>query len=204
MYKIHNIMSKIHNSTKDKILILLLSNKKKEFTIRKISKRILVDYKAVHIIVKRLIKDNVITAKRAGQTILCSLNYQSFNADVFRAESIRKEGLLKNKDLYSLYNYFKDIKEPFFILLLFGSYASGKARKGSDIDLMLISDNDELRKKARRIVSLIPLDIHLVDFNSNDFLLMLKTTEFNVGKEAVNNNIVLFGIEDYYRLIKNA
>lgn len=197
-------MSKIHNSTKDKILILLLSNKKKEFTIRKISKRILVDYKAVHIIVKRLIKDNVITAKRAGQTILCSLNYQSFNADVFRAESIRKEGLLKNKDLYSLYNYFKDIKEPFFILLLFGSYASGKARKGSDIDLMLISDNDELRKKARRIVSLIPLDIHLVDFNSNDFLLMLKTTEFNVGKEAVNNNIVLFGIEDYYRLIKNA
>lgn len=197
-------MSKIHNSTKDKILILLLSNKKKEFTIREISKRILVDYKAVHIIVKRLIKDNVITAKRAGQTILCSLNYKSFNADVFRAESIRKEGLLKNKNLYSLYNYFKDIKEPFFILLLFGSYASGKARKGSDIDLMLISGSDDLRKKAKKIVSLIPLKIHFLDFDSNEFLSMLKTTEFSVGKEAVNNNIILFGIEDYYRLTQNA
>lgn len=197
-------MEKIHNTTKDKILKLLLSNKEKEFTIRAISKEVLIDYKTVHIIVKKLIKSNTLIAKKAGQTILCSINQKGFNADVFRAESIRKEELLKNKDLYALYNYFEDIKEPFFILLLFGSYASGKARKGSDIDLMLIADNDDLRKKAKKVISSIPLNIHFIDFSSKEFLSMLKTTEFNVGKEAVNNNVILFGIEDYYRLIKNA
>ncbi len=197
-------MGKIHNTTKDKILKLLLSNREKEFTIRAISKKVLVDYKTIHIEVNKLIKDNVIVAKKAGQTILCSLNQKAFNSGVFRAELIRREELLKNKDFYALCNYFKDIKEPFFILLLFGSYASGKARKGSDIDLMLISDNDGLRKKAGKIISQMPLDIHLVDFNSDEFLSMLKTTEFNVGKEAVNNNIILFGIEDYYRLIQHA
>ena len=31
---------------------------------------------------------------------------------------------------------------------------------------------------------------------------MLKTTEFNVGKEAFYNNIILYGIEDYYRMIQ--
>ena len=197
-------MENIHNTTKDKILKLLLLNKQKEFTIRAISKEVLIDYKTVHIIVKRLIKSNTIVAKKAGQTILCSINQKGFNADVFRTESIRKEELLKNKDLYALHNYFKDIKEPFFILLLFGSYASGKARKGSDIDLMLIADNDALRKKAKKIVSLIPLSIHFLDFSSKEVLSMLKTTEFNVGKEAVANNIILFGLEDYYRLVQNA
>ncbi len=197
-------MEKIHNTTKDKILKLLLSNKEKEFTIRAISKEVVIDYKTVHIIVKGLIRSNTVRAKKAGQTILCSINQKGFNADVFKVESIRKEELLKNKDLYALHNYFKDIKEPFFILLLFGSYASGKAGKGSDIDLMLIADNDDLRKKAKKIVSLIPLSIHFLDFSSKEFLSMLKTTEFNVGKEAVNNNIILFGVEDYYGLIQNA
>lgn len=194
-------MVKIH-STKDKILKLLLSNKEKEFTIRAISNNVSVDYKTVYIVVKELIKGRVVNARKAGQAISCSINQKEFTADVFRAELIRKEELLGNKELHALNGYFKDIREPFFILLLFGSYASGKARKGSDIDLMLIADDEKIRKKAKSIVSLIPLHIHLVDFNSGELISMLKTTEFNVGREAFNNNVILFGIEDYYRLLK--
>lgn len=197
-------MSIIHNTTKDKILSILLSNKKEEFTIRSIAHKVNVDYKTVYIVVNQLIKDRAVNAKRAGQTILCSINIKCFNADVFRAETIRKEGLLRKKDMRVMHQYFKDIKEPFFILLIFGSYASGNARKGSDIDLMLISDNKDTREKAKRIASLIPLDIHLLDFSSAEFMSMIKTTEFNVGKEALENNIILYGIEDYYRLVENA
>lgn len=205
MEYLHNIMEKIHNTTKDKILKLLLSNKEKEFTIRAISKNISVDYKTVYIVIKKLTKSNVVVAKKAGQTVLCKINQRRYNVDILRAESIRKEELLRNKDLYVLHNNIKeDIKEPFFILLLFGSYASGKQRKGSDIDLMLIADSESVKKNAKQIISLLPLEIHLVDFSVAEFLSMLKTTEFNVGKEAMNNNIILFGIEDYYRLMENA
>jgi len=59
-------------------------------------------------------------------------------------------------------------------------------------------------KQVKNKISLIPLNIHLVEFTSEEFLSMLKTTEFNVGREAFNNNIILFGIENYYKLIKNA
>ena len=48
MSHIHNIMVKIHN-TKDKVLMFLLSNKTKEFSIRDISKKIDIDYKTVYI-----------------------------------------------------------------------------------------------------------------------------------------------------------
>ena len=197
-------MSKIHNTTQDKILKLLISNKKTEFTIRSIAQRIKVDYKSVHIAVKRLIEGKSVNSRKAGQTILCSINPTGFNADMFRAEAIRKNELMASKDLYVMSNYFKDISEPFFILLLFGSYAAGKARKGSDIDLMIISDDEHIRKKAKEIVSKMPLKIHLLGFSSAELLSMIKTTEFNVGKEAMNSNIILFGIEDYYRLIQNA
>ena len=204
MSYLHNIMEKIHNTTKDKILKLLLSNKKEEFTIRLISKRISIDYKTVHIIVKRLITSDVIKAKKAGQTILCSINQKAFNADVFRAELIRKEEILADKDIYVLYNRIKNTVKGFFILLLFGSYASGTKKKKSDIDLMLITNEDPIIKKVKNIVSTLPLKIHFISFNSEEFLSMLKTTEFNVGKEAADNNIILFGIEDYYKLIQNA
>ena len=196
-------MEKKHSS-KDKVLRFLLSNKSKEFTIRSISKYILVDYKTVYLIINEFIKLGVIISKRAGNTILCSIDQKVFNSDVFRAELIRKEELLKNKNFSALISYFEDVKEPFFILLLFGSYAAGKQNKRSDLDLMLITDNDKIKKQVKNKISLIPLNIHLVEFTSEEFLSMLKTTEFNVGREAFNNNIILFGIENYYKLIKNA
>jgi len=87
-------------------------------------------------------------------------------------------------------------------LLLFGSYASGKARTGSDIDLMLITDDKTIESQIKNQMSLIPLPVHLLSFTAGEFISMLKTTEFNVGQEAFYNNIILFGIEDYYRLIQ--
>ncbi len=196
-------MEKIHS--KYKILKLLLSNKKQEFTIRAIAQKISTDYKATYLMAKQMIENNTIKAKKAGQTVLCSINEKTFNPEIFKAESMRKQDILENKDLNVLYKRIKeDLKEPFFILLLFGSYASGKARKKSDIDLMLITDKETVKKRINHTISLIPLKIHLIDFNSEEFLSMLKTTEFNVGKEASDNNIILFGIEDYYRLVQNA
>jgi len=196
-------MAELHSS-KDQVIKFLLSNKNKEFTIRVLAQNISVDYKTVHGIIQELISAKAIRAKKIGQTVLCSINPAWFNADIFRAEAWRREELLKNKNLSGIYSYFKDVEEPFFILLLFGSYASGKNRKGSDIDLMLITDNEETKKKIKNKISLIPLEIHLLNFSSNEFLSMLKTTEFNVGREAFYKNVILFGIEDYYRLIQRA
>ncbi len=196
-------MVKKHN-TAIKILVFLVSHKKEEFTIRGIAQAIAVDYKSVHGTVQELIKANLVRAKKIGQTVLCSINPTGFNADVFKTELLRREELLKNKDLSSMYSYFKDIQEPFFILLLFGSYASGKNKKGSDIDLMLITDNEDTKRKMKNKIALIPREIHLTEFNSAEFISMLKTTGFNVGREVFYNNVILYGIEDYYRLLQHA
>ena len=197
-------MVKRNNKTKTEILKFLLSNKTKEFTIREISKQVSIDYKSVYLNVNDLIDNEATNSKRAGQSVLCSINQKGSDQDVFNAEFSRKTDLLKNKDFYVLYNRIKEIKSPFFIMLVFGSYASKSSRKSSDIDIMIISDDGSLVRRINEILSTLPLKIHLVNFSSKEFLSMLKTTEFNVGKETFNNNILLFGIEDYYRLIQNA
>ena len=69
----------------------MISNKKQEFTIRSIAKKVDIDYKTVYLIIQKLIKENIIYSKRAGQTILCSINQKIFNPDIFRAEEIRKQ-----------------------------------------------------------------------------------------------------------------
>ena len=98
MCKTHNIMVKIH--TQDKLLSLLLSNKREHFSIREISKRIKIDYKTVYLLVQNLIQNKIILSQKAGQTTLCSINLRSFNSDIFRAESLRKEELLKNNNFF--------------------------------------------------------------------------------------------------------
>ena len=193
----------IHNSTKDKILVLLISNKGKEFTIRAISKAVCIDYKTVYLIVDDLARQEIIITKKAGNTTLCSMNPKAFGSDIYRAEMIRKAQLLKNKDFYALCQHVGDtIRDPFFIMLLFGSHASGKAKDKSDIDIMVIAD-EGLSEKMNSSLKQIPLKIHFTSFTPSQFLNMIKTTDFNVGREAYKNNVILFGIEDYYRMISN-
>ena len=96
------------------------------------------------------------------------------------------------------------MKNPFFVFLVFGSYAKKNQKKGSDIDICLITDDKKINSKIHQIIGLIPLDIHLLDFTVDDFIKMLKTKEDNVGKEIMKNNIILYGIENFYELIKNA
>lgn len=200
MLYFHSVMVKKHNVT---ILHFLLSHKNAEFTIRTIAQKVNLDYKAAYLAMQELIHAGVISSRRAGQSILCSFNRNAFTDDVFSAELQRREELLNNKSLRTVYAYFKDVKNPFFILLLFGSRSSGTARQRSDIDVLLITDNDAVRDEMKRVTSLIPLNIHLIDFMPTDFVSMLKTTDFNVGKEAFGG-VILFGIEDYYRLIAHA
>lgn len=198
---IHNIMENKHNI---KIVQFLLSNKKEIFTIRTIAKETAIEYKAAYKAMQKLIEENVVNAKKAGQATLCSLDTKAFSDTIFCAEEARRDELLKNKDISTAYSYFKDIKNPFFILLLFGSYARKQDRKRSDIDLLIITDLETIKKEVHEKVKLIPLNIHLTAFSSKEFLSMLKTTEFNVGKEAFYNNIIFHGIEDYYGLIQHA
>ncbi len=186
-----------------KILRFLIENKEDSFSINGIAKRINSDYKLVYINVEKLEKAGLISIKKLGNRNQCELT-NNFNFQVLKVEEERKRDLLKNQNFKVINERLKQVKNPFFVFLVFGSYAKKNQKKGSDIDICLITDDKKINSKIHQIIGLIPLDIHLLDFTVDDFIKMLKTKEDNVGKEIMKNNIILYGIENFYELIKNA
>jgi predicted nucleotidyltransferase len=182
-----------------KILIYMLDHKEEKFTINQLSKKLNLNYRIAHQTIKSLEKEQLIKTEKAGRSLLCSLTYK-FNEKLFSAEYQRTQKLLKNKTFKVIHKRFSEIQQN-FILLLFGSQAKKQADKHSDIDLLAITENE---KEIKETAELMPLNIHLTTTTYNSFIQMIKSNELTVGSEVLKNNIILIGIEDYYRLLKNA
>ncbi len=182
------------------VIIALMEIQVDNVSISQLSKILKINYKNTYNIVKRLEKENIITLNKFGNAYNCILNKQ-MHPLIFEAEFKRREELLKNKNLKVLYNRLNSIIFP-FIALIFGSYAKKDSNQYSDIDLMLIYNKNKVIDIERKI-SILPLDIHPTTLNYDEFLKMAKNKEFNVVGEAIKNNIIIIGIEDYYRLVDN-
>jgi predicted nucleotidyltransferase len=175
---------------KIEILKLLINNKEEIFSIRKISKIRKINYKSAYLSLRFLEKEKLVTLKKIGNTLSCAFNNR-FNDFVFKAEYLRREEVLKNKNLLVVYNRLKEINKP-FILLLFGSYIKETANKNSDIDLLLISD-EEAAKIVEREITLFPIKFHLTAISYEEFASMLKSKEFTVLAKQLKR--ILFYVE---------
>lgn len=183
-----------------KIIKLFLEDKKPK-TIREIAKQIHADYRITYMAVQHLINNHVLLAETIGKSTLCQLNPAYYGAEIYAAEQERKDYLLKNKNLYQLYQeIMAKVKTSSFILLLFGSYAKGQQTKSSDIDLLFISNEAHLEQKISDLLSLLPLKTHPLVFTEEEFIRMKDAKKSNVVQEAIHNNVILYGIEAYYRL----
>lgn len=183
-----------------KIIKFFIENKEEQFSILFISKHLNMNYRIAFSEIKKLEKEKIIGIKKLGNSNQCFYNYK-FNEKTLAVEIQRKEHLLKDKNINVIYTRLNEIKDPLYILIVFGSYAKGKETKGSDIDLCIISNNQEIKNKALQIIRTISLNIHCLDFSVKEFADMLKTTENNVGKEIIKNNVILKGAEQLYELI---
>ena len=180
------------------ILKILIENQEEKFSIRKLSKLRKINYKSAYNVIMKLEEQGIIKLEKLGNLNSCVFN-KTFNPLVFKVEDERRQELLKNKNFKIIYSRLNELKFP-LIVLLFGSFIKKKQDKHSDIDLLVISEE---QKEVEQAISLIPINIHLTNISSKEFLDMTKSKEFSVVSEAIKKNIILIGIEDYYRLIKN-
>ncbi len=186
--------------TENKIVTLFIGEKKSN-TIREIARKIKSDYNITHTAVQRLLHKKILLSETIGKSTLCKLNNSYFGVEIYKAENQRKIDLLKNKNIKQLsHEIMSRLKTSFFTFLLFGSYAKNTQTKNSDIDIMIISNNKNTEHEIDNLLALIPLKIHNLVFTEEEFIRMKDSKELNVVKEAIANNIILYGIENYYKL----
>ncbi len=191
------------------LLMPFLKEPAREFTfaeIKEISKN-----KSHHYVfeaLKKAVQLQILQEKRMGNTNIYSLdqrNKQNIQYLVF-AESIVKE-LKQGIPYKNILRISEKIKNPFYILLISGSYAEGKQKTGSDLDITIIIPNSESKRQyeiaLREGEFMIP-EVHGYVFTQEEFYQMLINDEFNYGKELVKKHIIFCGAEQYYKIVFEA
>ncbi|MFH1211791.1 MAG: nucleotidyltransferase domain-containing protein [Candidatus Woesearchaeota archaeon] len=184
-----------------KIINFLLDNRKESFSINQIAKSLSMNYRTAFEEIKKLETEQTIKIKKIANSNQCTLN-STLSPKIFEAEHLRTENLLKNKNIKVLSRHLDNLNRMFFISLIFGSHAKQQINNNSDIDLCIITDDNEFKAQAEQTARILPLSIHFFGFTSKEFMSMLETAKPNVGKEIANSNIILSGIEEFYKLIQ--
>lgn len=196
----------IHNYGLLTLLKPFLKEPWREFTlteIKKIAKKTSHHY--VFEALKRFTKLSIITEKKKGNTNIYALNPE--NQDLHHlatAESFLKE---QRADIpYKNLRQIK-IKSPFYTLIIGWSYAEGRQKPTSDLDIGIIIPNSENKKPyqiALKAGELMIPEIHGYIFTVDEFYQMLINQEFNYGKELARKHIIYYGAEQYYQILFEA
>ena len=100
------------------------------------------------------------------------------------------------------------ISNPFFTVVLFGSYAKGTYDKQSDLDLLFImpdgSFENELSSSIASVNRISPLGIHEIIITYGEFISMLKEKNLNVAKEVLESHLIFYGSEAFYKMLEAA
>ena len=191
-----------------KIIKLFSENLFGEFTIREIAKKInKKSYNWVFKAVKKIGGLGMINIMIKGGSKICSINLEN-NLALNYFALIEQQKIDKKLPLKNIRELLDFVPVSYFSFIIAGSYANGTNTKKSDLDVVVIVENNLDSKKVFSILKnkgelMIP-KVHIFVFSKAEFLQMLLEKEENYGKEIYRNKIVVFGAENYYLILRRA
>lgn len=184
-----------------RVLELFASRIVDSFTIREVSRLICKDLKIVHTSVRKLIGERfILKGKHDG----LRLDYRNNVRALAYIEGIRAEDFLRGNALVKdgLGRILEKSETKLFILLVFGSYASGTHTRKSDIDILAVLPEYDEDFERMLGASLSTINCHINLIGEDSFREMLdRREEMNIINETLNNHVLLYGAEAYYSLL---
>lgn len=180
----------------------------KEFTLTEI--KTITKNRSHHYVfeaLKKFTRLGMITENKKGNTNVYAIKPE--NQDLYYLsfiESVLKE---KRNDIpyRNILQITAKIKNPFYILIIGGSYAEARQKPASDLDIVFIipnKDDKKIYKIALKEGELMIPEIHGYIFTVDEFSQMLLNGEFNLGKELARKHIIYYGAEQYYKILFEA
>lgn len=180
----------------------------KEFTLTEI--KAITRNKSHHYVfeaLKKFTRLSIITEKKKGNTNIYAINTD--NQDLHYL--MITEAIIKEQRADMPYKNIRQItskiKNPFYSLIIGGSYAEGKQKPASDMDIAFVVSDSESKKPCQIALKegelMIP-EVHGHIFTMDEFYQMLINREFNLGKELARKHIIYYGAEAYYKILFEA
>jgi len=189
------------------VLSFLIRNMDEEYSIKELAEKLKRPYVKAHNSIKRLSKKEIVREEVKGKSHYCSIDYEH-NMDVvcFINAQRAKEFLAKHKKISLIVAQItSSMKQPDYSLVIFGSYAKGNPDKHSDVDIALITPQDD-QEEAERTMNFVkkfsPVKTHHLELTYKNLIDMIKSKEWNVGKEIAKSHIVFKGCEQFYECIR--
>jgi predicted nucleotidyltransferase len=157
---------------------------------------------------KKFSAAGLLVERKVGNTNTYSVNFSSdgciplLSALEMAASAGRDDIPVKNLERIT-----SRIRNPFFSLVVCGSYAEGKQKKSSDLDIAIIIPDGVHKgecKAALREGEITVPEVHGLIFTAEELYLMLTNNEFNYGKELARKHIIIYGAETYYKILFRA
>lgn len=181
-------------------LLILFKDFTSFYNANSISKILKISHVGAQKIFKRLLQENLVVSKTIGKSIICKLNLN----DAYTSQLIIFLLADEANNFKRWKEEFKELFKPDRIIMFFGS-AIKNYTSARDIDLMIILENKdvkEINNILKKIEELLPKKLHAIKLNQKDLLDNLKKKD-KVIVDIVKNAIILYGQEEYVRILKN-
>ena len=185
---------------------VFVANIIRRFSIKEIADTLKSPYPLIHRSIQDLLKGGFIAKDEKD---FLSLNYKGNNTELVYIEALRaKDSTIKENKLSLFINdVLERVKEDFFVFLIFGSYVEKLTYR--DIDFLFIIEDESRVNEIERTLENIAdnftnkIEIQVISVKSAHEMLSNRD-KVNIMNETLNKHILLFGTENYYRMIKNA
>ncbi len=203
-----------------KIVYNLFVNKS-GITINDLARNLKTDYKNVYDCVDSLFKEGIIKKEKIGNYNICKINY--FNEDIIeylkeynfyiKVKEFRKKYPTEYRVIIEVCEQLQRDKgtNPFFVCLIFGSYARNEEKEGSDIDILFLKpttyENErEIRQVLNKINTHYQKKFHLLGQDINEFIKDLKKMkELSIATEIYKEPpIVFYGDDIFFKIMVEA
>ncbi len=168
------------------------------FTMHELSVLLKIPYATFHRVIHHM--EELVNIQTIGKAKIITLNRSHASLKhylVIGSEEEKKEYLRKNPMISKIASELHTAHT----VLLFGSYAKGSEREQSDIDLLIITRKNHEKVSFSKYELLFKKSINPIVVTSSEFLAMIRDKEENVGKQSVQNHIILNNPEFFWEMV---
>ena len=149
----------------------------------------------------KLVKNNTLAQEKTKSNTFYKIKDKKLFALKFSEIAMQKFNSLKTNVKVPLRNFLKTFPENIYTVVLFGSASRKEETKGSDIDLLIVSDKKTdlaKNKKEAEITSKHPISLFNATIgqftqNKDDIIIQAKKTGFPIHKEQNFYEVILDG-----------
>jgi len=150
---------------------------------------------------KKLEEFKILKQEKTKSNVFYKINDKKIVSLRFSEIAVNKYNNLNRSVRVPLNNFLKNIPSGVFTIVLFGSASRGKEKKGSDIDLLIVSENKislDKNKKEAEITSTYPISLFYCNTksfleNKDDVIIQARKTGFPIYGEQNFYEVILDG-----------